>query len=133
MKKARMSQQAAGSAGGRRSKTFQVERLGIEPVAPADRYGSPWTLATLWFGANVQFASLVTGALSTAVLGLSFWQALAAMSLGIVTGSALLAALSTAVLAPALHSSSNHAAPSGTSATTWSPHSLKSIIHNVES
>ncbi|MGH3376691.1 MAG: purine-cytosine permease family protein [Actinoallomurus sp.] len=74
--------------------TAVLEHRGIEPVPEADRTGSPWSLFTVWMGANSQFATLTTGVLATAVFGLSFWQALAAITLGTTLGAATLAAFS---------------------------------------
>lgn len=76
-------------------KAFQVETKGIEPIEATERHGRSWSVFTLWFGANVQFATLVTGALATAVFGLGFWAGAVAVALGTVLGSSLIGVLST--------------------------------------
>ncbi len=77
------------------SQVLKVEPKGIEPIGPHERHGKPFTIFTLWFGANVEFATLVTGALATGVFGLSFWQAALAIVIGNVLGALALGALST--------------------------------------
>lgn len=66
-----------------------------EPVPPENRHGRPWSLFTLWFGANVQFATLSVGALSTSVFGLDFLPAVFAIALGTLLSSALVGLFST--------------------------------------
>lgn len=80
-----------------------VEANGIERVGNQERHGRPSSQFTLWFTANIQFATLVTGALATAVLGLPFWAAAGAIVVGTCVGSALLALMSS--LGPRLGSS----------------------------
>ena len=77
------------------NQVLKVEPKGIEPIGPHERHGKPFTIFTLWFGANVEFATLVTGALATGVFGLSFWQAALAMLIGNVLGALALGLLST--------------------------------------
>lgn len=72
-----------------------VEHRGVEPVPDDQRRGRPASLITLWCGANVEFATLVTGVLATAAFGLSFWQAFAAIVVGNLLGAGLLGVLST--------------------------------------
>lgn len=71
-----------------------VEANGIEHVRCEDRHGRPHSQFTLWFTSNIQFATLVTGALATAVLGLPFWAAAIAIVVGTCVGSAMLALMS---------------------------------------
>ena len=59
---------ARGAAGSRRA--LKVETKGIEPVLPEERHGRPSSVFSLWFGANVEFTTLVTGVLATSVFGL---------------------------------------------------------------
>ncbi|MQY31354.1 purine-cytosine permease family protein [Nocardia aurantia] len=73
---------------------FVVERAGVEPVGAADRRGRAGSLFTLWFSSNVQFATLTSGILGTAVFGLGFAQAIAAIALGSLIGSAAIGVLS---------------------------------------
>ncbi|MFB6679611.1 purine-cytosine permease family protein [Streptomyces sp. NPDC056390] len=74
---------------------FSVEQAGTEPVPADRRHGRPWSLFTLWFGANVQFATLSVGALSTSVFGLDFLPAILAVTLGTLLSSALVGLFST--------------------------------------
>lgn len=83
--------------------TSALETAGIEHVGDGDRHGKPSSQFTLWFTSNIQFATLVTGALATAVLGLPFWAAAVAIAVGTCLGSALLALMSS--LGPRLGSS----------------------------
>jgi NCS1 family nucleobase:cation symporter-1 len=74
---------------------LKVEMVGVEPVPEDRRHGRPWSLFTLWLGANVQFATLSVGALSTSVFGLDLVPAVAAILLGVMLSSALIGLLST--------------------------------------
>lgn len=71
-----------------------VEANGVGHVSTDERSGRPSSQFTLWFTSNIQFATLVTGALATAVLGLPFWAAAIAIISGTCLGSALLALMS---------------------------------------
>lgn len=73
---------------------LQVEPKGIEHVRDAERHGQPRSVFTLWVGANVEMATLVTGTLGVVLYGLSFWQAALAFVVGTVLGAALLGVLS---------------------------------------
>ncbi|WP_210585156.1 cytosine permease [Streptomyces sp. GESEQ-35] len=75
--------------------TLGIERAGVEPVPLDRRHGRPWSLFTLWFGANVQFATLSVGALSTSVFGLDLLPAILAVTLGTLLSSALVGLFST--------------------------------------
>ncbi|MDD2878234.1 MAG: cytosine permease [Acidiphilium sp.] len=72
-----------------------VETKGIAPVTVAESHGQPRALFGLWMAANVEFATLTTGALATGVFGLSAGDAIIAIVLGNVIGAVLLAAMST--------------------------------------
>lgn len=74
---------------------LKVEPKGVEPIGAGERHGRPSSIFTLWFGANVEFATLVTGALATGVFGLSFVQAFIAIAIGNVLGALCLGLLST--------------------------------------
>jgi NCS1 family nucleobase:cation symporter-1 len=78
------------------AEALQIEQKGIERVAREERHGRPWSVFTLWLGANVEMATVVTGTLGMVLFGLSFWQAVLAYTLGTVLGALALAALSTA-------------------------------------
>lgn len=75
-------------------KTLQIELAGTEPIPAAERHGKPRTLFTLWFGANVQFATLSVGALSTSVFGLDLGLAAIAVTLGTLLSGCLIGLLS---------------------------------------
>ena len=60
-----------------------IESKGIELVRPDERTGTLRDQTTLWFSANVQFAALTAGALSTAIFGLDFLWAAVAIVLGL--------------------------------------------------
>ncbi len=77
-----------------KDQVLKVEPKGIEPVGPEERHGSTWSVFTLWFAANVEFATLVTGVLATAAFGLSFSQALLAIAAGNLVGATFLGWLS---------------------------------------
>ncbi|WP_328608244.1 cytosine permease [Amycolatopsis sp. NBC_00345] len=82
--------------GGYRDKVVAVEPGGVEPVAGADRHGSPRQLAWTWASPNLEFATVFVGVLAVSVFGLSFWQAAIAFVLGNGLGSLAHAALSAA-------------------------------------
>ncbi|MEE3503490.1 cytosine permease [Acidiphilium acidophilum] len=72
-----------------------VESKGIMPVTAAESHGRPRALFGLWMAANVEFATITTGALATGVFGLSATDAISAIVLGNIIGAVLLAAFST--------------------------------------
>ncbi|MFG2592061.1 purine-cytosine permease family protein [Streptomyces sp. NPDC048438] len=72
-----------------------IERAGVEPVPVDRRHGRPLSLFTLWFGANVQFATLSVGALSTSVFGLDLLPAVLAITLGTVLSAVMVGLFST--------------------------------------
>ena len=43
-------------------RTFVVERRSIEFIPQSERHGSVFSLFTLWFAANMQITTVVTGA-----------------------------------------------------------------------
>lgn len=77
------------------SGVLEIEAAGAEHIPAHLRHGRPRSLFTLWFGANVQFATLSVGALSTAVFGLDFLPAALAIALGTVISACLVGLLST--------------------------------------
>lgn len=79
---------------GTQPQNWTVERKGLERVPAAERHGRPNSVFTLWFAANVEFATLVTGVLATAAFGLGFAQALLAIVIGNVLGAVFLGVLS---------------------------------------
>ncbi|MEV8022104.1 cytosine permease [Streptomyces sp. NPDC086554] len=68
----------------------EVETHGVERIPDADRSAGPLDLFRLAFGGANTFATCVLGAFPI-LFGLSFWQGLAAMLLGLLTGALLLA------------------------------------------
>lgn len=78
-----------------RDELRRVEPHGVEPIGEAERHGRPSAVFTLWVGANVEFTTLVTGALAVGLFGLGFRAAALAIILGNVLGALLLGALTT--------------------------------------
>jgi NCS1 family nucleobase:cation symporter-1 len=74
---------------------LHIENKGIEQVTAAESHGRPRALFGLWMAANIEFATLTTGALATGAFGLSGTQALLAILIGNVVGGLILAAFST--------------------------------------
>ncbi|SHH11277.1 purine-cytosine permease family protein [Streptoalloteichus hindustanus] len=64
---------------------WEVERRSIDPVPESERHGHPSSLFSLWFAANMQITSAVTGAL-TVVVGLHPLWAIVAVVLGNAAG-----------------------------------------------
>jgi NCS1 family nucleobase:cation symporter-1 len=72
-----------------------IEEKGIEEVSLKETHGSPKAVFGLWMAANIEFATLTTGALATGWLGLSFSAALTAIIIANVLGGLVLALFST--------------------------------------
>lgn len=72
-----------------------VETKGILPVMPDETRGRPRALFGLWMAANVEFATITTGALATGAFGLSAVDAIAAILLGNLIGAVILGLFST--------------------------------------
>uniref|UniRef100_UPI0025851086 purine-cytosine permease family protein n=1 Tax=Acidiphilium sp. TaxID=527 RepID=UPI0025851086 len=72
-----------------------IEEKGIEEVTLRETRGNPKAVFGLWMAANIEFATLTTGALATGWLGLSFTAALAAILIANVLGGLILAFFST--------------------------------------
>ncbi|GAA2815638.1 cytosine permease [Saccharopolyspora taberi] len=64
---------------------LEVERRSIDRIPEAERHGHPRSLFTLWFAANMQITSAVTGAL-TVLVGLHPLWALIAIAVGNALG-----------------------------------------------
>ena len=62
-------------------RTFVVERRSIEFIPESERHGSVFSLFTLWFAANMQITTVVTGALAV-IIGLPLLWALVAVVVG---------------------------------------------------
>jgi NCS1 family nucleobase:cation symporter-1 len=69
---------------------WQVESHTIEPIPENERHGRPRDLFTLWFAANMQVTTIVTGAVLVAI-GLPFLWALVAAVLGNLIGAIFMA------------------------------------------
>ncbi|MEV5705678.1 cytosine permease [Actinoallomurus sp. NPDC052274] len=67
-----------------------VERRSIDFVPPEERHGSVRSLFTVWFGANMQVTTAVTGALGV-ILGLPLPWAIVALILGNLLGAIFMA------------------------------------------
>ncbi|WP_310961958.1 purine-cytosine permease family protein [Nocardioides terrisoli] len=75
---------------GRPGDALQVERRTIDFVPPEERHGRPASLFTVWFAANTQVTTAVTGALAV-VVGLSLPWAVLALVVGNLVGGVAMA------------------------------------------
>ncbi|MCL8208112.1 MAG: cytosine permease [Actinomycetia bacterium] len=78
-----------------RDEVVKIEPKGIEHVADAERHGRVSSVFSLWFGANVELATLSTGVAAVALFGLNFAQAAWGLVVGNILGAVILGALST--------------------------------------
>jgi NCS1 family nucleobase:cation symporter-1 len=78
-----------------RDEIVKIEPKGIEHVVEGERHGHVSSVFTLWFGANVELATLSTGVAAVALFGLSFSEALVGLLIGNILGALLLGGLST--------------------------------------
>jgi NCS1 family nucleobase:cation symporter-1 len=72
-----------------------VESKGIARIEPEEAHGTPRALFRLWAAANVEFATITTGAIATGVFGLPALDAVAAIVLANLVGCTLLGLFST--------------------------------------
>ncbi|WP_298284350.1 cytosine permease [Acidocella sp.] len=72
-----------------------IEEKGIAEVSLKETHGSPKAVFGLWMAANVEFATLTTGALATCLTGLSFGQAMLSILLANLIGAVILGYFST--------------------------------------
>jgi NCS1 family nucleobase:cation symporter-1 len=72
-----------------------IEEKGIDVVALSERHGNPKAVFGLWMAANIEFGTLLTGALATGWLGLSFSAAFISILIANIAGGILLAIFST--------------------------------------
>jgi NCS1 family nucleobase:cation symporter-1 len=72
-----------------------IEEKGIAQVSLTETRGSPKAVFGLWMAANVEFATLTTGALATCLTGLSFAEAMVSILLANLIGALLLGYFST--------------------------------------
>jgi nucleobase:cation symporter-1, NCS1 family len=87
MLKGQVNDVTPGSAGG---VVPGAERRSIDFVPPQERHGSVRSLFTVWFAANMQVTSAVTGALGV-VLGLPLPWAVVALAIGNLLGAVFMA------------------------------------------
>jgi purine-cytosine permease-like protein len=80
----------ATEAAGRPPAITEVEIHGIEPIPDEDRTASALDLFRLEFGGANTFATVVLGAFPILLFGLSFWQGLLAVLIGVVVGGLIL-------------------------------------------
>lgn len=71
--------------------TVSVERRTVEHIPENERHGRARDLFTIWFGSNIMLLTVATGAVGTAVYGLSVWSTLIALVIGNVVGGVVMA------------------------------------------
>ena len=74
-------------------KVMEIEQQGIDTIADRDRTSTPKDLFRITFGGANTFATIILGTFPI-LLGLSFWQAVAATLLGVVVGGLILMPMS---------------------------------------
>lgn len=74
---------------------IRIEPKGIEHIGEEERHGKVSSVFTLWFGANVELATLTTGVAAVAFFGLNFSEAAIGLLIGNLIGVTLLGLLST--------------------------------------
>ena len=72
-----------------------IEEKGIDEVTLKETHGSPKAVFGLWMAANIEFATLTTGALATCLTGLSFGEAMLSILVANVIGALILGYFST--------------------------------------
>ena len=70
-------------------RVMEIEQQGIDTISDRDRTSSPKDLFRITFGGANTFATIILGTFPI-LLGLSFWQAVAATLLGVVVGGLIL-------------------------------------------
>ncbi len=85
----------AASAARYRDEIVRIEPKGIEHVTESERHGRPSSVFSLWWGANVELATLSTGVAAVALFGVNFKEAAIGILIGNIIGALILAALST--------------------------------------
>ncbi len=74
-------------------KVMEIEQQGIDTISDRDRTSTPKDLFRITFGGANTFATIILGTFPI-LLGLSFWQAVAATLLGVVIGASILMPMS---------------------------------------
>jgi len=70
-------------------KITEIEGFGIDTIPDADRTSTPWDLFRIQFGGANTFATVLLGTFPIA-FGLSFWQGVGAVVLGVLVGTIFL-------------------------------------------
>src|SRR3984885_11058539 len=70
---------------------MRLESATIQPIALNLRHGRARDLFTVWFGTNIMMLTIITGALSVTVFGLSFVWAVMALIVGNLVGAIFMA------------------------------------------
>lgn len=86
---------AEGSTAQYGEEITQIEPKGIEHINDTERHGKVSSIFTLWFGANVELATLTTGTAAVALFGLNFTQAALGLLIGNILGGVVLGLVST--------------------------------------
>jgi NCS1 family nucleobase:cation symporter-1 len=73
------------------NKSTRIEQHTIYQIPLDQRHGNARQLFTLWFGANLNVLTIVTGALATTVFGQSFLSGVAAILVGNLAGTIFMA------------------------------------------
>ena len=74
---------------------LHVEPHGIDPISVKERHGKPRNIFTLWFSANLEFATLTLGVLSVGLFGLNMTQAAISIIIGTALGAFFIGLLTT--------------------------------------
>src|SRR6202790_5177353 len=69
----------------------KIEQHTIYQIPLDQRQGRSRDLVNIWFGANIQMLTIVTGALATTVFKLTFFSAAAAIMVGNLVGAIFMA------------------------------------------
>ncbi|MDH6194700.1 NCS1 family nucleobase:cation symporter-1 [Mycobacterium frederiksbergense] len=78
----------ASTDGSYRDRIAAVEPGGNEFIATEDRHGKPSQLFWTWTSPNLEFATIFVGVLAVSVYGMTFWQAVAGITIGAGLGAA---------------------------------------------
>lgn len=73
---------------------LEVEPYGSEYIPLAERHGNPWSLATLWFSANMNPATWLLGGLAVTLFGFNLAQAEWIILIGNLIGALPVAVMS---------------------------------------
>jgi purine-cytosine permease-like protein len=90
------------------SRVLEIEQFGIDTIPAEHRTSRPFDLFRIQFGGANTFATVILGTFPI-LLGLSFWQAVAATILGVVIGAVILMPMG--LFGP--HTGTNNAVSSG--------------------